>query len=294
MKSALIKHIIAPPRGRVINMRKGAGFLTVAVITAIMVALTSLGVTKVNQAAFGGYNSSRIMLQAQQYAEAEAAVVKATAYSNLSARNKIEIQNSNGYYSEITLSAESDYSTNVKQRTASVKIYKGAETLPRYTLNVLKTSAEVQTSGSGVPVGTVIAWPVNTLPATSGEKWLECNGQSCSAYPALVAVLGKSTVPDYRNRFLEGHATAGTSIAAGLPNITGKSGRFHSNVQNFSIETNIGALTATISGTGNGYEKYTKAMYYLNFDASKSNAIYGKSTTVQPPAVTVKFLIKAA
>ena len=268
-------------------MRKGAGFLTVAVITAIMVALTSLGVTKVNQAAFGGYNSSRIMLQAQQYAEAEAAVVKATAYSNLSARNKIEIQNSNGYYSEITLSSESDYSTNVKQRTASVKIYKGAETLPRYTLNVLKTSAEVQTSGSGVPVGTVIAWPVNTLPATSGEKWLECNGQSCSAYPALVAVLGKSTVPDYRNRFLEGHATAGTSIAAGLPNIIGT---FYT-LKNNSVS---GAVYKT--GTTGGWSNKSAATDSVQhgFDASRSNAIYGKSTTVQPPAVTVKFLIKAA
>ena len=268
-------------------MRKGAGFLIVAVITAIMVALTSLGVTKVNQAAFGGYNTSRIMLQAQQYAEAEAAVVKATAYSNLSARNKIEIQNSNGYYSEITLSGESDYSTNVKQRTASVKIYKGAETLPRYTLNVLKTSAEVQASGSGVPVGTVIAWPVNTLPVTSGEKWLECNGQSCSAYPALVAVLGKSTVPDYRNRFLEGHATAGTIIDAGLPNITGQLGAM-------TIYTWSGAF----SKSGTTHVISDKAKWgggtQGSFDASKSNAIYGKSTTVQPPAVTVKFLIKAA
>ena len=265
-----------------------------AIVSAGIVAFTSMGVTKLNQAAFGGYNTSRVMLQAQQYAEAEAAVVKATAYSNLTSRSKVEIQNSNGYYSEVLLSSENDYADGVKQRIACIKVYKGAEELPRYTLNVLKTDAEVQASGSGVPVGTVIAWAANTLPPNSGDVWLECNGQSCSAYPALVAVLGKSTVPDYRNRFLEGHATAGTIIDAGLPNITGKSGRFHSNVQNFSIETNSGALTATISGTGNGYEKYTKAMYYLNFDASKSNAIYGKSTTVQPPAVTVKFLIKAA
>ena len=278
-------------------MRKGAGFLMVAVITAIMVALTSLGVTKVNQAAFGGYNSSRIMLQAQQYAEAEAAVVKATAYSNLSARNKIEIQNSNGYYSEITLSAESDYSTNVKQRTASVKIYKGAEILPRYTLNVLKTSAEVQASGSGVPVGTVIAWPVNTLPVTSGEKWLECNGQSCSAYPALVAVLGKSTVPDYRNRFLEGHATAGTSIAAGLPNIVGEllvRNNFYSGYPHAPTECS-GAFKMKSKGyRSEGNKDDNKDEQIYEFNASYSNSIYGKSTTVQPPAVTVKFLIKAA
>ena len=275
-------------------MRKGAGFIMVAVITAIMVALTSFGVTKVNQAAFGGYNSSRIMLQAQQYAEAEAAVVKATAYTNLSARNKIEIQNSNGYYSEITLSDESDYSTDVKQRTASINVYKGAEELPRYTLNVLKTDAEVQPSGSGVPVGTVIAWPVDTLPTGNGDVWLECNGQSCSAYPALVAVLGESTVPDYRNKFLEGHATAGTSIEAGLPNILGKFGRISAHKgEDFYDDSALYKLEQFVNGAGfknGGSQAFNK----IGFDASKSNAIYGKSSTVQPPAVTVKFLIKAA
>ncbi|MBQ3541189.1 MAG: tail fiber protein [Phascolarctobacterium sp.] len=258
-----------------------------AIVSAGIVAFTSMGVTKLNQAAFGGYNTSRVMLQAQQYAEAEAAVVKVTAYSNLTSRSKVEIQNSNGYYSEVLLSSENDYADGVKQRIACIKVYKGAEELPRYTLNVLKTDAEVQASGSGVPVGTVIAWAANTLPPNSGDVWLECNGQSCSAYPALVAVLGKSTVPDYRNRFLEGHATAGTIIDAGLPNITGQLGAM-------TIYTWSGAF----SKSGTTHVISDKAKWgggtQGSFDASKSNAIYGKSTTVQPPAVTVKFLIKAA
>ena len=31
---------------------------------------------------------------------------------------------------------------------------------------------------------------------------------------------------------------------------------------------------------------------WFGFDASKSNSIYGNSTTVQPPAVTMRFYIK--
>lgn len=32
--------------------------------------------------------------------------------------------------------------------------------------------------------------------------------------------------------------------------------------------------------------------YFLQFDASRSNAIYGNSDTVQPPALTMQYLIK--
>ena len=41
-------------------------------------------------------------------------------------------------------------------------------------------------------------------------------------------------------------------------------------------------------GAGNGYRWVIK----LGFDASRVNSIYGNSNTVQPPALTVKMLIK--
>lgn len=74
--------------------------------------------------------------------------------------------------------------------------------------------------GEGVPIGTVIAW-VSTTNPTKGGTWLECNGQSCASYPELVALLGKNTVPDMRNRFLEGHNTPNVIIESGLPEIYG-------------------------------------------------------------------------
>ena len=272
-------------------MRKGAGFLTVAVITAIMVALTSLGVTKVNQAAFGGYNSSRVLLQAQQYAEAEAAVIKATAYSDLTARSRVEIQNSNGYYSEVSLSAESDYSENVKQKIASINIYKGNEALPRYTLNVLKTDAEVVQASSGVPIGTIIAWPSNNAP-TEGGTWLLCNGGTFSSttYTKLYSVLGSTTLPSLNGRFLEGTTSnnARNIKNAGLPNITGQI--LAGSVELYSAQD--GSALYTTSGQYKGASG-NYADYGFYFDASRSNSIYGASTTVQPASYLVKYYIKA-
>ena len=270
-------------------MHKGAGFLTVAVITAIMVALTSLGVTKVNQAAFGGYNSSRIMLQAQQYAEAEAAVIKATAYSDLTARSRVEIQNSNGYYSEVSLSAESDYSENVKQKIASINIYKGNEALPRYTLNILKTDAEVVQVSSGVPIGTIIAWPSNNAP-TEGGTWLLCNGGTFSSttYAKLYSVLGSNTLPSLNGRFLEGTTSnnARNTKNAGLPNITG-SFPIH-----YQASTPDGAFYVKQTGT-RSKQKTDWDGLVVGMDASRCSAIYGASTTVQPASYLVKYFIKA-
>ncbi len=67
-------------------------------------------------------------------------------------------------------------------------------------------------SGSSIPVGTVVAWPVTTNPS-DWDNWLECNGGSISAssYPKLVEILTGSssaataTLPDYRGLFLRGY-----------------------------------------------------------------------------------------
>ena len=275
------------------SVRKGSGLLIIAIVTAMMVALVSLSVTKLNQVALSGFNSSKIMHQAQQYAESEAAILKATNYSDITAHGKTAIQNSNGYLSEIVLSAESNYSDGIKQRIATINIYRQSEELPRYSINVVRTSVEINDS-SGVPIGTIIAWASTTAP-TEGGTWLLCNGQNCTAYPKLSALVG-STVPNLNGRFLEG--TTGTNVrttkAAGLPNITGK---FN------AIRRGWGESTPTVSGAFSGATKWAGNLKGASsddwgstytFDASKSNSIYGASTTVQPPSYLVRFYIKAA
>lgn len=89
-----------------------------------------------------------------------------------------------------------------------------------------------------------------------------------------------------QNRVLMGasyaHA-AGTTVEAGLPNITGS---FVANVRMGNHEVS-GAFTAgnVLAYTGgNNSDAYT---HKFSLDASKSNAIYGRSATVQPAAYYV-------
>ena len=77
---------------------------------------------------------------------------------------------------------------------------------------------------------------------------------------------------------------AGTTVEAGLPNITGS---FVANVRSDKQETS-GAFTASdrIAVTGRSDSSGAGA-YKFSLDASKSNAIYGRSSTVQPAAYYV-------
>ena len=87
---------------------------------------------------------------------------------------------------------------------------------------------------------------------------------------------------------------AGTTVEAGLPNITGslsetsndgKTTPFRGNKNAIS---SIGALAVTeASSPFCGYAGYEGSAYDISFDASLSNPIYGASSTVQPAAYYV-------
>ena len=279
-----------PPVDSLRRGHRGSGLLIIAMVTAILVAVMSFSVTKLNQLAYQGFNNSKIMLQAQQYAESEAAIIKATNYLDLTAHSKTAIQNSNGYLSEITLSAESNYSDDIKQKTVSINVYRTGEALPRYSLNVLKTSVDLMQDTGGVPIGTIIAWISTTAP-TEGGTWLLCNGQSCSAYPDLKTLIGNN-VPNLNARFLEGTTgTPRTFKDAGLPNITGRLRRFTGWEGDYQPEGSF-YFSANNGGHSPGSDDYSSPDF--SFDASRSSAIYGKSTTVQPASYTVRYYIKAA
>ena len=94
------------------------------------------------------------------------------------------------------------------------------------------------------------------------------------------------------NRVLMGASSshaAGTTAEAGLPNITGSTGRFASGYSS-SPDRKNGALNYSGEAYNMGYYSSSGSAgygYYINFNASKSNAIYGKSSTVQPAAYYV-------
>lgn len=130
-------------------------------------------------------------------------------------------------------------------------------------------------------------WTKEEIP----EGWLECNGQPVpDSYPDLKALM--PNVPDYQGRFLEGSATPGEVKEAGLPNITGT---WRNARGNWQAATTSGAISQGQGVHTSQAGRYWGSDWTWDFmlDASKANPVYGKSETVQPPAVTVKYIIKA-
>lgn len=90
-----------------------------------------------------------------------------------------------------------------------------------------------------------------------------------------------------------GHA-AGTTVEAGLPNITGSFTTKSTDVGGspFSGDANVlsanGSLAFSEKSTSyGGYTGHSGSQYNIQFDASRSNPIYGRSYTVQPAAYYV-------
>lgn len=257
-------------------------------MTSVLTSAVALSLAKVSQGSIHSVKATQLATQSEQYALGQAAILKATNYDDLAAQSRQVIQNSNGYEYAVSLSGETELSIGVKQRLATVRVYRTGEALPRATLVVPKTDVEVQASGGGgVPVGTIIAWASTTAP-TEGGTWLLCNGQSCSTYPKLSALIG-STVPNLNGRFLEG--TTGTNVrntkSAGLPNITGTWGVDSNASGGYSGAVyQYGSLKGASGGSNNNHK--------ARFDASRCSSIYGASSTVQPASYLVRYYIKAA
>ena len=97
-------------------------------------------------------------------------------------------------------------------------------------------------------------------------------------------------LPNWTDRMVQfAGDSAGASVAAGLPNITGVTAGF-----TYNDLAQSGALT--IKGNSNvglsgGYDDSFRRTL-VGFDASRSNPIYGASTTVQPPAIKLIPIIK--
>lgn len=132
-----------------------------------------------------------------------------------------------------------------------------------------------------------------------------CNGAlvSRTTYAALFAVIGTvygegdgSTtfaLPDLRGRYIEGQNASpiGTYWDAGLPNVEG-SITPGGGMKELSVTSYSGALRTFENGRVTNAQFGTSASWGIIFDASKYNSIYGASSTVQPPALTMRFYIK--
>lgn len=130
-----------------------------------------------------------------------------------------------------------------------------------------------------------------------GSDYLICDGRAVSRtdYARLFAKIGTKygagngagtfNVPNMIGRVAWGATNSiGTQIQPGLPNITGQFGCDDraAGYRNgaFGIGSQSGVNTSAEGGDG-------RPWYYFDFNASRSNSIYGRSSTVQPPALTL-------
>ena len=161
----------------------------------------------------------------------------------------------------------------------------------------LRVKQSIDALVQSVPVGTILAFAGNSVPS----GFLQCNGAGISAttYAALYGVIGNTyggdsttfKLPNLNGRFLEGSNTAGTVKAAGLPNIEGNGPRVDLHYcQNFAVTGPYQKVPT--AGSRRSSDIGNDDSPIINFNASRCSSIYGNSDTVQPPAVTVRFIIK--
>lgn len=151
-------------------------------------------------------------------------------------------------------------------------------------------NADVTSFSIGDPIPTLS----NTLK--DNEIWLEGAVVSRETYAKLFEIYGTTygagdgsttfALPDFRNRAIWGSNGFGY-ISAGLPNITGTfCGLGNVNETNGAWNGAFYQYTSgnmkVMSAAGNNYPTRS------GFEAKRSNATYGKSSTVQPAAIKVR------
>lgn len=286
-----LTHCLPPPRKIRLTKHKGSAALACVIVFALVSSMLGLSTAKVTQAAMNGTSSNQTSAEAAQIAQSDAELLRSVSYQDVAPSSRKAVEGT-PFQHEMTVSSESDFNSSVKQKTVTIKVFKGAEMNPRSELRLTRYS--VEQTASGVPIGTIIAWA--SLHDPTDGVWLECDGRTCSEYLELCGVLGRSTVPDFRNRFLEGSVTPGTVLEAGLPEISGTFGN-HGHDQDGDNgrggKRTSGAFKIIQSWCRPSAGRDSNGGNTVLFQASLSNSIYGRSSTVQPPAVTVRYLIKA-
>lgn len=155
-------------------------------------------------------------------------------------------------------------------------------------------------------IGTILPFAgINAIP----NGYLVCDGAAISrtTYALLFDVIGTTygdgdgsstfNLPNLKGRYIEGQlgSAVGTVWEPGLPNIEA----FYDDNTGYANADKAGWHGAVYLGnlaeskiTSDSLSDGLKYCHTWKFDASKSNAIYGNATTVQPPAVTMRYIIK--
>lgn len=187
MKCVFKNYRCTPPLHKKSTRRKGSALLAVVLVLSVISSFMAVSVAKISQASQNSIGSSKVALQAQQYAASKAELVKAEKYSDLTAQTKSIISNSNTFYDEVIIGDEADYPDNdkIKQKDVTINVYSNSETLPRASLKFTRYSVS---SDISVPKGSIIPW----------------YGDKANIPDGFALCDGTKGTPDLRNRFIVG------------------------------------------------------------------------------------------
>lgn len=203
--------------------------------------------------------------------------------------NKSINTNSSDQLQTIGVIDQNDTTTAIKTWTGTKSQYDAIVTKDHNTLYNITDDTDVSLTilQALYPVGSIYITTANTCPLSeliSGSTWeLVSSGRVLQGADS-------------------GHS-AGTTIEAGLPNITGVVGTYAAGATSASTTVDSlyksGAFTSSYglslrtANSSTTSETWCRGACY-SFNASDSNSIYGNSTTVQPPAYFVNIFRRTA
>lgn len=170
------------------------------------------------------------------------------------------------------------------------------------SLNTTKTEINTAVDNklkniSGIPSGFIVPFASTSSP---GDGWLVCNGATISrtTYSKLFSAIGTTfgagdgsttfTIPNISDsRYIQGSTSIGY-VGQGLPNI---SGSFHLGSCGAQDKTSSGCFSFGDQYNGDDNNSKSKGNA-VKFNASRSNSIYGSSSSVTPLSVKLIYYIK--
>lgn len=170
--------------------------------------MLAFSTAKVSQAGMRAADSSKITLQAQQYAASEADLLQHSAYDKLSSKEKSTISGSK-YFSEIVVSGESAYGDSLKKKDCTIRVFYDSENLPRSTLTLSRFHTETSSGSSG-------SW-VESFPASGtapSDGIIVCTSR-WNTYMSITISGKMRTEVNRRDKYGQGVTNATCPIAKG-------------------------------------------------------------------------------
>lgn len=189
---------------------QGSGLLASVIVAGMVTSLIAFSVMKVHSSSFNSMLSSKRTVQAKQYAISKMELLRAKGYSGLASQGKTKI-GTTSFYDQVILGAETNYSSTVKQRTVTVNVYNGNESVPRSSIDSVMYSAASSAAG-----GCQVATGTDSVSITANGTYKSVTVIMASKFsPADGTWTGSATCTAYVNGSSIGSVATSTKTSKG-------------------------------------------------------------------------------